>query len=56
MEVADDDGRVGAQRLVKHVGIERLYLERITNDSDVGTVQWKNAAYVWMREVESNQT
>jgi hypothetical protein len=38
------------------VGIERLYLERITNDSDVGTIQWKNAAYVWMREVESNQT
>ena len=36
--------------------IERLYLERITNDSDVSTVQWKNAAYVWMREVESNQT
>lgn len=48
--------QIRAQRLVKHVGIERLYLERITNDSDVGTVQWKNAAYVWMREVESNQT
>ncbi|MBN2191660.1 MAG: hypothetical protein JW751_02495 [Polyangiaceae bacterium] len=48
--------QIRPQRLVKHVGIERLYLERITNDSDVSTVQWKNAAYVWMREVESSWT
>ena len=51
-----DSPQIRSQRFVQHVGIERLYLERITNDSDVGTVQWKNAAYVWMREVESNQT
>ncbi len=51
-----DSPQIRPQRLVKHVGIERLYLERVTNDSDVGTVQWKNAAYVWMREVESSWT
>ena len=51
-----DSPQIRPQRFVKHVGIERLYLERVTNDSDVGTVQWKNAAYVWMREVESNRT
>jgi len=51
-----DAPQIRAQHFVKQVGIERLYLERITNDSDVGTIQWTNAAYVWMREVESNRT
>lgn len=53
---AADAPQIRPQRLVQHVGIERLYLERVTNDSDVSTVQFKNAAYVWIREVESNQT
>jgi len=52
----EDTPRIRSQRFVHHVGIEKLYLERIADDSDVGTVLWKNAAYVWMREVESNQT
>jgi MYXO-CTERM domain-containing protein len=51
-----DAPQIRSQHFVKYVGIEQLYLERVTNDSDVGTIQWKNAAYVWMREVESNQT
>ena len=53
---AADAPQVRPQRFVQHVGIERLYLERVSNDSDVSTVQFKNAAYVWLREVESNQT
>jgi len=53
---AADAPQARPQRFVQHVGIERLYLERVSNDSDVSTVQFKNAAYVWLREVESNQT
>jgi MYXO-CTERM domain-containing protein len=53
---AADTPQIRPQRFVQHVGIERLYLERVTNDSDVSTIQFKNAAYVWIREVESNQT
>ena len=54
--LASDVPQIRPQRFVKHVGIEQLYVERITNDSDVSTIQFKNAAYVWVREVESNQT
>lgn len=51
-----DAPRVRPQRFVQHVGIESLSLERVIDDSDASVVLWKNAAYVWMREVESRQT
>lgn len=48
------NARIRPQGLVRHVGFEDLYLEKTTSSGH--TLLFKNAAYCWVRNVESNHT
>ena len=50
----DRSPEVRPQRLRHHCGIEKLYIEKTANDGH--SIIIKNAAYCWVRYVESNTT
>ena len=51
---ADLNARIRPQGLIQSVGFEKLYLEKTVAEGH--TVMFKNAAYCWVREVESYHT
>ncbi len=52
---SDLNPQIRPQGFVKYVGIENLYIDLKTN-TDVSTILLKNAAYCWIKRVESNKT
>ncbi len=52
---ADLDPVFRTQGLVERAGVERLHLERL-DGGDGDAIAMKNAAYTWVREVESEMT
>lgn len=44
---------IRTQGLVSYVGIENLHLDRSGDTGDASMILWKNAAYTWVRNVES---
>jgi len=52
---ADLDPVFRTQGLVERAGVERLHIERL-DGGDGDTIAMKNAAYTWVREVESEMT
>jgi hypothetical protein len=48
--------QIRSQRLVQRAGVERLFIRKTVATADGPTVSFKNAAYCWVREVESDHT
>ncbi len=50
------DPQIRTQGFVERAGVERLFIARTDPDADGPTFSLKNAAYCWIREVESYHT
>ncbi|MBD3418491.1 MAG: dockerin [Chitinivibrionales bacterium] len=48
--------QIRTQGFVTHAGVEKLFVKKTVNSADGGTFHFKNAAYCWVREVESDHT
>lgn len=47
---------VRSQGLVEKAGVEKLFVKKTVPDADGSTFHFKNTAYCWVREVESDHT
>lgn len=48
--------RIRTQGFVEYAGVERLFVRKTVQSADGATFVFKNAAYCWVREVESDHT